>query len=113
MLDSDGSIYLGDFGVSSKLQKGYKRTTLCGSPCWMAPEVVESDKKGYDFSADIWSIGIVAIELALGEPPNLHLPAMKVLVSILKNDPPTLDQTKYSKNFVHFVNSCLVKDPKK
>ena len=78
----------------------------------MAPEVVESDK-GYDISADIWSLGITAIELALGEPPNLHLPAMKVLVSILKNDPPTLDQKKYSINFVSFVNACLVKDPKK
>ena len=38
---------------------------------------------------------------------------MKVLVSILKNDPPTLDQKKYSNNFVSFVNACLVKDPKK
>jgi len=79
----------------------------------MAPEVIEGEKKGgYDFSADIWSLGITAIELAVGEPPNLHLPAMKVLLNILQNEPPSLKDTNYSKNFVSFVNCCLKKDPK-
>jgi len=41
LLDSNGSIYLGDFGVSAHLRAGKKRRTLCGSPCWMAPEVIE------------------------------------------------------------------------
>lgn len=87
LLDTDGSIYLGDFGVSAHIVKGVKWNTLCGSPCWMAPEVVESEK-GYDFSADIWSLGITAIELAEGEAPMSNLPAMQVLIKIIKNSPP-------------------------
>jgi len=78
----------------------------------MAPEVIESEK-GYDFSADIWSLGITAIELANGEVPQNNKPAMSVLLSILKNPPPQLDSSKFSKNFVQFVNSCLNKDATK
>ena len=55
----------------------------------MAPEVIDS-QSGYDFSADIWSIGITALEMAEGEAPYMGMTAMKIVLSILNSDPPSL-----------------------
>ena len=77
----DGHVYLSDFGVSANIKKGMKRDTLVGSPCWMAPEVM--DEKGHDQKADIWSLGITAIELALGDPPHSNHPPVKVIMMII------------------------------
>ena len=84
-----------------------------GSPCWMAPEVIE--QVGYDFKADIWSLGITAIELAKGEAPNKELTAMKILLVIINSPPPQLSkfETDWSKEIRNFIDCCLVKDPSK
>ena len=88
--------------------------TVIGSPCWMAPEVMEQKEgQGYDFKADIWSLGISAIELANGEAPNSHLTALKVMLYILNSEPPTLEEndSNWSQEFRDFIGDCLIKDP--
>jgi serine/threonine protein kinase len=109
-------INLSDFGVSAHIKSGQKRQTFVGSPCWMAPEIMECQNNsmtGYDYKVDIWSLGITAIELTAGEAPNNDLPPMRVLMIILNSDPPTLNKydTNWSQEFKDFINSCLQKNP--
>ena len=122
LLDWDGHVMLADFGVAAQLERGgswgnklVSRNTFVGTPCWMAPEVMEPER-GYDWRADIWSFGITLLELAHGHAPFAKLPPMKVLMMTLNNPPPTLDQSPdskkhFSKAMRDIVAKCLMKSP--
>ncbi|KAI9280010.1 kinase-like domain-containing protein [Sporodiniella umbellata] len=116
LMDDQGTVLLSDFGVSSSLIDNNEiRKTFVGTPCWMAPEVME--QSGYNLKADIWSFGITAIELATGHAPFAKFPPMKVLMMTLSQSPPTLnrEQTKYkySRIFKEMIDLCLQKDARK
>ncbi|PNH12948.1 Serine/threonine-protein kinase OSR1 [Tetrabaena socialis] len=106
LLAGDGAARLGDFGVTATMERtgtwGHSRVgrrTLVGTPCWMAPEVMEEE--GYNDRADIWSFGITLLEMAHGSAPFANYPPLKVLMLTLQSPPPQLEdrigQRTYSK----------------
>lgn len=92
-----------------------KRKSFVGTPCWMAPELIQGHR--YDSKADIWSFAITAIELTQGRPPRSRESAHNVLLQTVQGKPPKLDLVgglhKYSRAFKDVVDACLVKDPSK
>ncbi|GKT36607.1 Serine/threonine-protein kinase pakC [Aduncisulcus paluster] len=113
LVGTDGTCKLADFGFCAQLlREESARQSVLGTPSWMAPELIRGVR--YDHKVDVWSTGILALELADGEPPYLSLPPLRAVYLIVTGPTPKLKESaKWSKEFKDFLKLCFQKDPAK
>ena len=114
LLGTDGSVKLTDFGFCANVEgeENCRKTTV-GTSYWMAPEVIKQEHYGKE--VDVWSLGIMGIEMKDGNPPYMDQPPIKAMYSILTKGKPDFanEGAKMSKLFRHFLDRHLEVDVKK
>lgn len=111
LITNEGNVELCDFGVAARITSNLvKRTTMAGTPYWMAPEVIREGDQ-YNSKADVWSLGITMYEIATGNPPYCDKDAMWAMQMILKLTPPRLEGREYSPALKESIALCLDESP--
>eukprot|EP01113_Clastostelium_recurvatum_P035421 TRINITY_DN493_c0_g1_i2.p1 TRINITY_DN493_c0_g1~~TRINITY_DN493_c0_g1_i2.p1 ORF type:complete len:765 (-),score=145.96 TRINITY_DN493_c0_g1_i2:45-2339(-) len=112
LISSSGEMKIADFGYAAQLSNQKKqRTTVVGTPYWMSPELIHGSY--YDTKVDIWSLGIMCMEMAEGEPPYIDLTPLRALFMITtKGIPPLKEPARWSPEFKTFISMCLATNPK-
>ena len=111
LLNKEGCTKIADFGVARRFETATCQTmAIVGTPYWMAPEVIAG--VSYSFSADIWSVGIVAVELSEGAPPYTEMTPSRAMVEIATRGFPGFRWPEsHSPEFIDFVMKCVELEP--
>lgn len=111
LLAPDGRVKLSDFGFCAQVsQELPKRKSLVGTPYWMSPEVIS--RLPYGPEVDVWSLGIMVIEMVDGEPPFFNEPPLQAMRRIREMPPPRLKNAhKVTGKLQAFLDRMLVRDP--
>lgn len=110
LIGTDGRVKLTDFGFAAVTEGSGKRSTMVGTPYWMAPEVVT--KQPYTTAIDIWSLGIMTMEMIDGEPPYMDQDPVKALYLIATHGSPEIKNPEdLSPQLIDFLHNCLQLKP--
>ncbi len=101
------NFFFADFGFAANVTGNRARKTFAGTPYWMAPEII--NKETYSTKVDVWSTGILAVEMVEGSPPYMDETPMKAMYLISKRGkpPPLKSQSELTASFRHFLDRCL------
>eukprot|EP01127_Copromyxa_protea_P017856 TRINITY_DN5500_c0_g1_i1.p1 TRINITY_DN5500_c0_g1~~TRINITY_DN5500_c0_g1_i1.p1 ORF type:complete len:399 (+),score=52.14 TRINITY_DN5500_c0_g1_i1:342-1538(+) len=108
LLTGNGCVKIGDFGFATQLTTERRKCNTSNGTCyWMAPEVIQG--QDYDFAVDIWSLGILIMEMIEGEPPYMEYPELQALFQISNYGvPPLKNPRSWSVDLVSFLSTCLI-----
>ncbi|KAF7202026.1 serine/threonine-protein kinase PAK 6 isoform X1 [Nothobranchius furzeri] len=111
LLTLDGRVKLSDFGFCAQISKDIpKRKSLVGTPYWMAPEVIS--KSPYGTEVDVWSMGIMVVEMVDGEPPYFSEMPVAAMKRLRDEPAPTVRSvSQISPVLKDFLDRMLTRDP--
>jgi len=111
LMGLDGAIKMTDFGYGSQLSNtSDTKTSVVGTTYWMAPELIKG--RPYGTKVDVWSLGIMAVEMFEGEPPYLEESMLKALFLIAKKGRPDFKNPDgMSEDFKDFITRCTIMEP--
>lgn len=113
-LDKEMRIKVGDLGLATRLEDpDEKRKTICGTPNYIAPEVIQNDKskRGHSFEVDVWSMGVVLYTILVGKPPYEAKDVKATYQRILNNQYSFPDHVPLSDNAIDLIESMLQSNP--
>lgn len=111
MVDAAMNLRVGDFGLAALVKPGERRKTICGTPNYIAPEILFDQDHGHSFEVDIWSLGVILYTLLVGKPPFQTSEVKNIYRKIRENKYEFPANVRLSTDAVDLIQSILASDP--
>ncbi|RKP16018.1 Pkinase-domain-containing protein, partial [Rozella allomycis CSF55] len=109
----DGEIKIGDFGLATKVNdKGERKKTICGTPNYIAPEILFNNDVGHSYEVDIWSLGVILYTMLIGKPPFQTKHIKEIYEKIKNTDYTFPDDCPISAEAKDLIEKLLSQNPK-